>query len=320
MLPKCMEVKYSVLQNEKSNVQVSNKKGEFLVDCDDLDSVFNGNSFDTKIRHYKSGFRKVTYCNNKIFHVEIQKRHTISQLCVDEQERVREHKRKRNDVLHRAKERIYDFILLNEFEWFLTITLSKEKIERDNVFVVIKKLQDWLKNQVKRKGLKYILIPEYHKKDNSIHCHALISGNLNFVDSGTRIVRGYKKPLKLETIKRKHIAETDILHEVYNVIDWKYGWSTAIKCYGDVLRRANYIVKYVTKDLEKIFGRYYWHSQNLVSQPEIEYTNIEDYRFRGLDLPEYGHRLSDNKFKYETNILFTLGESENESKRLDERI
>ena len=98
---------------------------------------------------------------------------------------------------------------------------------------VIKAFEKWLENAVSRKGLKYILVPEYHKK-GGIHCHALINDcDFKFVDSGTRLVKGHDKPLKIDTIKRLHICDKlgcDIsdLPVVYNVSDWRYGFSTAI--------------------------------------------------------------------------------------------
>lgn len=90
-----------------------------------------------------------------------------------------------------------------------------------------------------------------------VHCHALINDcDFKFVDSGTRLVRGHDKPLKIDTIKRLHICDKlgcDIsdLPVVYNVSDWKYGFSTAIQTYGQMSNLAFYVTKYITKDVKK---------------------------------------------------------------------
>ncbi len=307
-----VDLKYSLLNKEKGTweINIDEKKTVYVEMLEDALDVLD---YNTKIRHYRDGFRKITYCSERIFTLGKRRVFNWWDFIDEETKRVKEHKRKRNDSIRRARERIYDFVLLNDFDYFVTITFDKTKVNRENTDLIKKKLSRWLKNQVQRKGLKFILIPEYHKKDNSIHAHALISGNLNYVDSGTRICRGYDKPLKLSTIERKGISEDDILHTVYNITDWKYGFSTAIQCYGDVLRRANYIVKYITKDLNKIFGRYFWHSQNLVSDPTVEYANLEYGGFYGLDLPEYKSNYSNNRFKYETNIGFLKGMGKDEN-------
>lgn len=42
---------------------------------------------------------------------------------------------------------------------------------------------------------------------------------------------------------------------VYNMLDWKYGFSTCVPLDENYERTANYIVKYITKsDSGKIFG------------------------------------------------------------------
>ena len=186
----------------------------------------------------------------------------------------------RSDSLKRAKDSIFDIVYENDWSWFVTFTFNNDDVDRFSSVDVMKKLRVWLDNAVRRKKLSYVLVPELHKK-GGIHCHALFNDcDLKFLDSGTRCVKGFDKPVKLSTIREKNMLSRSGLSEddlkvVYNIKDWKYGFSTAIKTYGDPANLAFYLTKYLTKDVKKIFGRFYWHSHNIRTKPEIEYLDTD---------------------------------------------
>ena len=186
----------------------------------------------------------------------------------------------RKDSLKRAKDCIFDIVYENDWKYFITITFDGKDFDRTDPKEVIKRLRTWLAHRVERKGLAYVLVPELHEK-GGIHCHALTNDvDLGFTDSGTRCVKGYSKPVKLETIREKKLLEKSGLSEddlkvVYNITDWKYGFSTAIATYGDPANLAFYVTKYLTKDVKKIFGKFYWHSQNIRTKPEVEYLDTD---------------------------------------------
>ncbi len=101
----------------------------------------------------------------------------------------------------RARRKIFDYLICNEWEYFLTLTLDGEKIGRDYASA-IKKLNTFLGNRVRRHGLKYIGVPEYHKR-GGVHFHFAVSGGgFHLVDSGTVSIDGRKKPVKIATAKR----------------------------------------------------------------------------------------------------------------------
>ena len=100
------------------------------------------------------------------------------------------------------------------------------------------------------------MVLEYHKDRAGIHMHALMSGALELVDSGTVSVPGHR-PMKRSTARRLHIPEAE-QHTVYNVGNWALGWSTAIAIYAQGPALAGYLTKYITKAPEKIAGRWYW--------------------------------------------------------------
>lgn len=103
--------------------------------------------------------------------------------------------------------------------------------------------------------------------------HMLCNDVLGKVDSGTREVLGFDRPLKLETIARLQIPLDRVKGTVYNLTEWKYGFSTAIYTYGDILRLVNYVQKYMVKGQQQIFGRYFWYSKNMELYPELELRN-----------------------------------------------
>ena len=200
----------------------------------------------------------------------------------------------RHDSFKRAKDKIYDYILCNEWTYFFTGTINPQKMDSSKPKECLKPLKVWLQHMVQRYGIAYICIFEYHKKGN-IHMHGLILENfakpLKLVDSGTKLYFGFKKPMRNKTARRYGL-NTDSGQMVYNLTTWRFGWSTAIKVYGDRQQLAHYVTKYITKDNKKIFGKYYWHSRNL-DKPKILYSNVD---FDSVNSAEY------HGFKYTSDI------------------
>ena len=54
------------------------------------------------------------------------------------------------------------------------------------------------------------------------------------------------------------------------MLDWKLGFSTCIPIDENYERTCNYLTKYLTKDSEKILGKWYLASRNLIKRPEID--------------------------------------------------
>lgn len=153
--------------------------------------------------------------------------------------------------MNRAKKNLFDYVVSNpDMNLFVTLTLNAEKVDRYDYKQIIRKLNQWLDNRVRRNGLKYVLVPELHK-DGAIHFHGFFNRVLKLNDSGLKHKNG---------------------NPVYNLPDWSLGFTTAIDTDENRERTANYICKYVTKQLEngKIGGRYYLHGGEL-NTPEYSY-------------------------------------------------
>lgn len=204
--------------------------------------------------------------------------------------------RERFDSVKRSRDKVFDIARCNQWKYFITITFNGSLYESKEPKVVIKMLTKWLNNQSSRKGLKYLLIPEYHKK-GGIHCHALVNDCLQVCDSGTRLVNGYNKSVTLATIEKRNLTVRNV---VYNIPAWKYGFSTAIEV-DNSSAFAFYITKYITKGNKKIFGQYYWSSRSLVREPEIILHNKE---FNFVNAPTYEHNNCGTKYKYRSNTEF----------------
>lgn len=156
-----------------------------------------------------------------------------------------------NSSIIRTKTNITDLCLCNKFDLFVTFTINPKKIDSYNYELVKKSLTNWLNYQQKQnKKFQYILVPELHKSGR-IHFHALIT---NY--TGKLIPTNKKSKNK----------------KIYNLSNWNYGYSTAIRITGNSEKLAYYLQKYITKDLIKITNKKrYWRSKNLIT-PIIEYN------------------------------------------------
>ena len=159
----------------------------------------------------------------------------------------------------RAQRAIYDIALLNPWDWMFSWTLDPQKVDRYDPNEVYRFLKPALSNLHQRKGFVYLLVPEYHKlkpgeKRPGIHFHGLCR-----FDS-----------VKLERAMKSGKPRFDKHgRPVYNMTDWPYGWSTVVPLDDDSQKVAAYIAKYITKQPDKILGKYYLCSRDLVKKPTI---------------------------------------------------
>lgn len=164
--------------------------------------------------------------------------------------------RARTASMARAKAAVRDIALCNKFEYFFTWTLSAEFVDRYDAVAVGQKVRNFLKNASYRKGFSYVCVAERHK-DGAIHFHGLC--NLG------------KVALKRACNPRTGVfLSTDRGQPVYNMVDWTLGFSTCIPIDENYERTCNYVTKYISKGAEKILGKWYLSSRNLVKHPEIK--------------------------------------------------
>lgn len=192
----------------------------------------------------------------------------------------------------RAKSAVFDLAMSNPFTHFLTLTIDSRKADRYDAAELLRHLRYWLDNNVRRRGLFYVLIPEYHK-DGAVHFHALTNDALEMVDSGTMIPPTGGKPSRPRSAAQRAAWLTHGGSVVYNVPGWSWGFSTAIKLHGDRRRAVGYVTKYITKADSKIGGRWYYSGGQL-ARPEEFTADLDFYKAVTkrdvFDIPELGCR------------------------------
>ena len=230
-------------------------------------------TFNAKEKIYPNGYRHITAASRSIFREPGWE--PIGKSIDDKMPKPQNKDTEvRDDSVRRAKTKIFDIAMLNDFDYFFTGTLDSSVIERDNPEAVSKAIKTFFKNMVCRYDVSYLLVPEYHKDGKNIHVHGFIKGNLSLVDSGKRTKDG-----KI----------------IYNWLDWKFGFTTVIPLTGDKLHAAKYITKYISKDFKKIFGNFYYAGGPIVRKPQIRYYDID---FDSIDAKEYMAPNANVVFKY----------------------
>ncbi len=187
----------------------------------------------------------------------------------------------------RATQAIRDIALCNPFSYMVTLTLDGRKINRYDPKEILTKMKYTLSNLTRRKGLLYLLIPEFHEKKDgeespAIHFHGLIiAGDLQIVPSMVGDTQRTDPNGRL----------------IYNTPDWPYGYSVLKKVDENYTQAINYITKYVSKQEKKILGKYYLSSRALVKKPTI--IPIEDGEF--YDVYRDDEKIQDGR-QHEINL------------------
>ena len=125
----------------------------------------------------------------------------------------------------RAKNNVYRIARSNKWDWFITLTFDRKKVDASDYDLVVQRLNDFLWNIKQRKcpDMKYIIVPELHKDKEHYHFHGLLANVDNLTFKAWKIDR-----------KKNQI--------IYNITDWSYGFTTATKVL-DTGRVSSYITK-----------------------------------------------------------------------------
>lgn len=165
---------------------------------------------------------------------------TAIPLGIRDHSKFEKHDSKLPAALSRARRVVLELALCNDWEYFCTFTISKDKHDRYNLKEWYKKFTQWLRDQ-RKKGydIKYLLVPERHK-DGAWHMHGFFSGISDLlVTFAEERKQGMKIPDKLVNC---------------GFWDWpdyreKFGFCS----FGFIHNRVAasfYVVKYLTKELQ----------------------------------------------------------------------
>lgn len=153
--------------------------------------------------------------------------------------------RSKYSAVGRARNVVFDLARANDWDWFITLTLDKEKIDRYDYPAITVRLQTFIK-YLRRHGCQWLIVPELHG-DGAYHFHGLLSGQI---------------PLNLGPIKTTKKGEP---YQSYNIPAYKLGFSD-VSAVRDRSRVSAYVTKYMTKALLETVppGRKrYWASRGL---------------------------------------------------------
>lgn len=159
-------------------------------------------------------------------------------------------RRKRGDAnagklessLSRSRRNIWELSMCNMWEYFVTLTVNGEKMNRYDLNAVYKKLGKWFNNYNSRNAtsIKYLIIPEQHK-DGAWHFHCLLHG----------LPLEHLRPFQPADHIPQHIKEMLVSGRII------YEWPAYREIFGFVTveailhpdRCAAYMTKYITKEL-----------------------------------------------------------------------
>ena len=157
---------------------------------------------------------------------------------------------KLDNSISRSKSKIYEYAICNDFEYFVTLTLDKEKMDRSNISEYIKKLGQYIRDIKKSTGQKieYILIPEKHADGENWHMHGLMKGlkDLREYNANENI------PKKMKDKIKKYREENLYLYE-WPGYSKRFGFN-CVEPIRDKDACAKYITKYISKNLDNDKG------------------------------------------------------------------
>ena len=174
---------------------------------------------------------------------------------------------------NRVKNKIYDYALANEWQYFVTLTFDPDKVDSYDYESCVKAVSGFLnalRHKYTDKGfiLAYLGVPELHKSGR-YHFHFLMCGippdELSF--SGKYSYYRHKKS------------------KIYNWDAYDLGFTTVIKCWGSE-GISKYLCKYITKSLMDQIPKgkkKYWASRNL-KLPEVQKLYIDDLQDFAMQL------------------------------------
>lgn len=191
-----------------------------------------------KVMDYKTHYRLCLQLSPPFMNDETKEKIRETKL----NNRIKGNNNKLNNNISRAKSIIYQYACCNEWQYFVTLTINKDKFDRYDLEDYKARFTQWLRNKYSRYDIKiqYLFIPEKHK-DGSWHMHGLING---LPESALQ-----------EFTSDMHIPYSilDRIKQGVKVYNWvaysdKFGYCT-IEPIQNIEAVCKYITKYICKDL-----------------------------------------------------------------------
>lgn len=157
--------------------------------------------------------------------------------------------------LIRAKTKIRDYVLSNNWEWWVTLTLNPAWLDRYDLPAFVKSFGEMIHNYNRRNNrqVKYLLVPEKHPTSGAWHFHGFFSG----------------------------LPDDDIVINEYGYYNWikytdNFGYMSMSRI-RDKMRAANYITKYLTKTMAEnvtACGAHTYYCSKGLALPSVSYGDV----------------------------------------------
>ncbi len=190
----------------------------------------------------------------------------------------------------RSKKLIRQYGLSNKWNYFITITINKEKIDRTEHQKIQKKLCTFLNHYKNRydKNFYYLLVAEPHKRKEKNGLHAVHFHGLLYIENieywELKFIKQKDKAIIFESQKLKNIFGRNDMTIIYDSSEFI----------------AYYISKYMTKNVINNLDlkSRYWASKGLSKGKEIDVSETMEHKFYELGLqPTYQNSFC-NKYKF----------------------
>lgn len=191
------------------------------------------------------------------------------------------HENKIGCNIRRAKARVQELVICNEWDWFVTLTLDAKKHNRQDLTRWYKELTQWIRNYNRKFNIKikYLIVPELHGDGVSWHMHGLIMGLSE--EHLTQLQRGNK--MSKSQLERIVKGEKVYVLEAY---ERKFGF-----CSIEPIHNKIAIGKYISKSMDlsakngvtKVNAHTYYCSKGLKGAETIKVGTLTKEMWREKD-------------------------------------
>lgn len=164
----------------------------------------------------------------------------------------------------RTRVQIFDLARANSWDWFITLTLDKRKVDRYTYDEIVPRMEMFTK-YLRYHKCKYLIVPELHQ-DGAYHFHGLVAG-----------------PLPVEWWRYDRLKSGERV-EIYQISGYQLGRNEATRV-TDPSRVSTYISKYVTKSTMQAVPkgkRRYWASSRSLEKPQKERAELDGNQLDSL--------------------------------------
>ncbi len=152
-----------------------------------------------------------------------------------------------NELTNRVKTKVFDYVMNNDFNAFITITFDKKKVDREDIKLTMTKLLKFFNNYkyYNDKDFIYLVIPEWHKNKKAIHFHGFVKIDFDNLEYKGMDVKG------------------NVPFYIWPQLFKSFGANRLTTLYNKLEFAVYYSTKYVIKSKYKPLHKYYYQSNGL---------------------------------------------------------